>query len=281
MNMDRITKMGASVVHHGKNNNRAYLMKLEKEDFPRIIDELLQLAKINQYTKIIAKAPQWAKDQFQEKGYRIEAIVPDFYKGADTAYFLALYLDCERETLCDARQIEQVIKYTQKVPPVIASPDLPAGFHFDFLLPENTADMTEVYKSTFLSYPFPVFSSEYLEKTMKENILYFGLWDHQKLAALSSCEMDLEQRNAEMTDFATLPEYRGKGLASFLLSQMRKEMKRRGILTVYTIARGISYGMNIAFAKQGYTFGGSLINNTDISGSIETMNVWYLSLKKE
>lgn len=279
--MDCITRLGNSVVHHGKNNNRVYLIKLAAEDFPQIIDELYQLAKINQYTKIIAKVPQWAKRKFQENGYRVEATVAGFYKGQGTAYFLTLYLDKKREIQKDAGKAEAIIKYAQKISTLMAQPDLPAGFRFKLLAPENTPDMAEIYKKVFLSYPFPVFSPEYLEQTMKENIVYLGIWHRKKLVALSSCEMDIEQQNAEMTDFATLPEYRGKGLASFLLSQMHLSMKHRDILTVYTIARGISYGMNITFAKQGYTFGGRLINNTDISGSIESMNVWYLSLKKE
>jgi hypothetical protein len=33
--------------------------------------------------------------------------------------------------------------------------------------------------------------------------------------------------------------------------------------------------MNITFAKRGYNFGGRLINNTNICGGTETMNIWY------
>ncbi|MDD4047577.1 MAG: putative beta-lysine N-acetyltransferase, partial [Clostridia bacterium] len=39
-----------------------------------------------------------------------------------------------------------------------------------------------------------------------------------------------------------------------------------------------SYGMNISFAKHRYQYCGTLINNTNISGSIESMNVWYKAL---
>ncbi len=52
-------------------------------------------------------------------------------------------------------------------------------------------------------------------------------------------------------------------------------MAKRGIATLYTIARAISPSMNITFAKCGYAFGGTLINNTQISGSIESMNLWH------
>ena len=52
-------------------------------------------------------------------------------------------------------------------------------------------------------------------------------------------------------------------------------MKRQGMHTAYTIARSLSAGMNITFAKLGYVFAGTLTNNTNISGKIESMNVWY------
>ena len=56
------------------------------------------------------------------------------------------------------------------------------------------------------------------------------------------------------------------------------EMKDKDIKMAYTIARAVSYGMNITFCKRGYTFAGTLINNTNISGGIENMNVWYKAL---
>jgi hypothetical protein len=56
---------------------------------------------------------------------------------------------------------------------------------------------------------------------------------------------------------------------------MEREMKRLGMLTTYTIARALSPGMNITFAKMGYNYAGTLKNNCNISGCIESMNVWY------
>ena len=56
---------------------------------------------------------------------------------------------------------------------------------------------------------------------------------------------------------------------------METTMNDHGIHTQYTIARALSAGMNITFAKAGYRYAGTLVNNTDISGTIESMNVWY------
>ena len=85
-------------------------------------------------------------------------------------------------------------------------------------------------------------------------------------------------QNVEMTDFATLPEALGHGLALSLLETMESAMCRRNMHTAHTIARARSPGMNITFSKAGYTFAGTLINNTNISGGIESMNVWYKRL---
>jgi putative beta-lysine N-acetyltransferase len=81
-----------------------------------------------------------------------------------------------------------------------------------------------------------------------------------------------------MTDFATLPEFRGNGFAELLLKYMENQMVSCQMLTAYTIARAISPAMNITFGKGGYAYGGRLVNNTNIMGNIESMNVWYKKL---
>jgi lysine 2,3-aminomutase len=136
-----------------------------------------------------------------------------------------------------------------------------------------------VYQQVFKTYPFPILDALYLEKTMNEgSVIYFGIWDKGKLVALSSAEMDVPNRNAEMTDFAVLPQYRGHKLASFLLSKMEDEMKARHFNTLYTISRLNSPGITRTFINGGYHFSGILKNNTNISGQIESMNIFYKSL---
>ena len=81
-----------------------------------------------------------------------------------------------------------------------------------------------------------------------------------------------------MTDFATLSECRGNSLGTHLLEHMEQAVKTKSIKTAYTIARAASPGMNITFAKCDYEYGGRLINNTNISGQIESMNIWYKPL---
>ncbi len=78
-----------------------------------------------------------------------------------------------------------------------------------------------------------------------------------------------------MTDFATMPDYRVGQSATHLLSKMELAMESQGITTLYTIARLNSPAMNKTFLKHSYKYAGTLINNTNISGKIESMNVFY------
>lgn len=110
---------------------------------------------------------------------------------------------------------------------------------------------------------------------MQTHIIYFGAEIDGKLIALASAEMDREAAHVEMTDFATLPEQAGHNLSLHLLQQMEQAMQEEKMHTAYTIARAASPAMNITFARAGYTFAGRLKNNTNISGNIESMNVWY------
>ncbi len=277
---DKIEKIGKSLIQHGKYNDRIYLMKLNRDDFPEIINQIDVLAKTYDYSKIFVKVPSWAKQRFEVSGYKTEAYIPNFYNGTDDAFFMAKYLNPVREIKSDNELINKIIATAQNIEPINAADlYLKDNLKYDLLTQNDVRELAEVYKKVFETYPFPIHDPAYLIKTMNDNVVYFGIWDNDTLIAVSSCEMNIADRNVEMTDFATLPEYRSKGLASYLLMKMENEMLERGMITAYTIARAASYGMNITFAKHRYIYTGTLINNTNIFGGIESMNVWYKTLK--
>ena len=81
-----------------------------------------------------------------------------------------------------------------------------------------------------------------------------------------------------MTDFATDPDFRGRGFAGMLLHAMEISVQKEGCLLAYTIARALSRPINTTFSANGYLHGGLLPNNTNICGGFESMNVWYRRL---
>lgn len=275
--MDIMEKIGKSTIHHGKDSNRIYLMSLDRNDLSNITQKLDDLAHKNGYTKIMVKVQDNQKQVFEENGYETEAVIPTLYSGK-SGRFLCKYLDEQRRDNRWKATCSEILKIAREKKPDSSLIQLSDGFVCREAKEDDILSMVEVYKSVFESYPFPIYDEGYILKTMKENLVYFGIWKENQLVALSSIELAKKHSNAEMTDFAVLKEYRGSRLARCLLRVMEEKLLELSVQTAYTIARAKSPGMNITFAKNGYTYSGTLVNNTQIAGQIESMNVWYKSV---
>lgn len=267
-----------SIISHDKKNDRIYLMKLKREELSDITQKLDSIAKTHGYTKIFAKVPSFAKDTFLKNDYRLEANIPGFYNGKEDGLFMGKYFLEERTIDSSKDIIEEIINNSLKKANKNKILSLPKGIFYRKAHLEDAEKIGAFYKSIFSTYPFPIDDPDYIIKTMRENIVYHILWKNEEIIAMSSSEIDKESLNVEMTDFGTSEEYRGHGFASFLLDKMEEDMRSKGFKTAYTIARALSYGMNITFARADYIFAGTLIKNTNIAGNIESMNVWYKHL---
>ena len=252
---------------------RAYLMSLDPDDFPFIIKYLDKLAESNGYTKLFVKVQPRYAPAFLQSAYQLEAFVPCFYRGIEDAFFLAKYFDKvrsrpEKDALLSFLQILQGH-------PVEKTSLLDQVYSLRQLTARDSLEMTEVFGKVIASYPFPIFDTNFLMQTMQEGTRYYGIFDDKKLVAISSAECEDKNKCAEMTDFAVLPDYRGKGFALILLRAMENDLLESGYLCLYTIARLHALSMNKTFFNAGYQYSGTMHNNTQIAGRIESMNVWY------
>ncbi|MFZ7134190.1 MAG: putative beta-lysine N-acetyltransferase [Eubacteriales bacterium] len=275
--MDIVSTIGKTVIHHGDSNKRVYLMSMDTTDTHEIIKGLDTLARDKGYTKIIAKIPEKVIQSFEMGGYIEEAMIPNLYKGEENGHFMCRYLDEKRRQDPDHQRCMQILEDIDTIQATRLK-GLGKEYCVSRMSEKHVDDMVLVYREVFKSYPFPIHDRAYLLRSMKNNLLYYGIWHKDKLVALASIELAKKYSNAELTDFATISTYRGKGLATHLLKKMEIVLHELNIYTAYTIARAKSFGMNAVFSKQGYTYGGMLINNTDIAGEIESMNIWYKSL---
>jgi len=272
--MERNNDFGNSLVSHNRDSNRIYLMDLSPDDFPQIIDRMKQLAENEDYTKIFAKVPARHAPSFIREGYVTEAFIPGFYNGTEDAFFLMFYTDQQRQQPEQGALTSFQELLNQPVNENIQP--LSTSYSLKKLEPQDAQKMTGVFRRVFESYPFPIFEEEFIIKSMREDgTAYFGAWHNGSLVAISSAECSNKYKNAEMTDFAVIPEHRGQRLAVHLLGYMEKVLIMEGYKTFYTIARLHSLSMNKTFYNLGYKYSGTLHNNTQISGKIESMNVWY------
>jgi len=274
---DTVTTIGNSVIQHGPLNNRIYLMHLSEEDGFEILPELDEIARKNGYSKIFAKVPVSRKDEFECAGYLSEAYVPGFLRGVDGIYFMAKFFDHERAVPVGKKEIGDLLSRACAGTQYNRTSGIKDGFSSGISGKSDSNELASAFGSVFPSYPFPIHDPVYISETMDENVFYFHIIDESNsgIVSVSSAEMDHQDKNVEMTNFATLPGYQGNGFAAYLLRLMEEEMRRFGMKTAYTIARSLSYPMNRTFAGCGYAYAGTLVNNTHICGKIESMNVWY------
>ena len=153
----------------------------------------------------------------------------------------------------------------------------------EFLLRKATeADAEElatVFGKVFEVYPTPLNEASYVLQTMKEDDTIYYVYEFEgKIISTASAEMNIKEGNAELTNCATLPEYRKHGFMKSLLIKLEEELQEKSIFCSYTIARSLSFGMNAAFHQLGYTYTGRLANNCYIFDKLEDMNIWVKDL---
>ncbi len=254
-------------------SSRIYLKEFHSEDFPHILPYLDREALKNNFTKIFAKVPSTYLPSFINAGYETEAWVPGFYNDTRDAFFMAKYFSADRR-LPEKEAMESFQQLLLQQSSSFKTHSA-KGYYLKTLGEEDVFEMTKLFKKVFISYPFPIFDSDYLVKSMREESRYFGVFFAGELVALSSAEYSCRYQYAEMTDFAVSTEHRGRKLALRLLDFMEQELGQAGCQTFYTIARLHSLPMNKTFMNLGYSYSGTLVNNTQIAGNIESMNVWY------
>jgi putative beta-lysine N-acetyltransferase len=285
---DQVQKLGASTIQHGPFNDRIYALELAPSDMPEILDELEDMAINQEYGKLVAKGRESDFGAFMARGFKVEARVPGFFGHEEHGLFVGKFLDPDRGKEAEPEKVAEVLTTAQMERTVHslregAGPfpsDTDHGLDFREAGAGDVGAVAECYEAVFESYPFPIQDPSHIDEAMGEGTRFFTAWDGSDLIAASSMEPGGAPGVVEMTDFATLPSHRGQGLATTLLSIMGRNAKESGFRLAYTIARAMSFGMNITFARHLYRYAGTLINNTHISGSIESMNVWYKPLQE-
>jgi putative beta-lysine N-acetyltransferase len=270
---DSIEIINGSIIQHGHHNGRIYIMHLDTKDVQCLIDTLDKMAVEKGYEKIFAKIPADRWKAFEHAGYVKETIVPGFFNGVGDGLFIAKFFSKARQEAADPVDYG-LMGYVSPIGTQANAPIL----RIATCSPTDARALAAIYRRTFKSYAFPIDQPEYLERMMRKNGFYLCIRDKGSIVAAAALETDSACMACEMTDFATMPEYRGRGLAGSLLDRLDDEARLRDMKTAYTIARADSKGMNRVFLTRGYRYAGRLTKNTQIDGRIRSMNVWYKHL---
>lgn len=288
MRRDKTITLGKSILQHGPLNDRIYLMDYRADNTDereQLWKEIQKIQEKENYSKHFLKIPSEESPFFRAQGYSLEAVIPGYYNPRRDAHLMTRYFSDQRTHFSDEdrENLENISSLRESAPslPAATPPStLPPEIQFSFrpLGRQDLRELASLFRMNFASYPFPIFDPDYLEETLDDNVEYWGAFHEGKLVGASSAEKNPSFKNAEMTDFAVNPGWRGYALARRLLIRMENSLAEQDFFCLYTIARLCQPGMNKTFMKQGYIYGGTLINNTQIGGSLESMNIWYRHL---
>ena len=225
--------------------------------------------------KIIIKARREHLLSFLEKGYELEAVVQGLFNGSD-GYFLAKFMTEKRKMPAHWQRAEDVLKGV-----LLLETDTKKPLHTFTLQKAELKDsdrLASLFQSVFPVYPVPLQKPEYVKKSIESGSVFLFIEKSNEIISAASAEINFTQGNAELTDCATLPAFRGGGLMKQLLNGLEEELIKQEIYCAYTIARSLSFGMNAAFRQLGYRYGGRLVNNCYILDKMEDMNIWCKDL---
>ncbi len=225
-------------------------------------------------SKITVYAPPGDDGDWHQLGFRREGTIRGFFAGGGDAALWAAYRDPVRAVAPREPAHAEIVSLAQGKKPV--EPRLPEGYSSHGAVPGDAAGIAELMASVFSDYPTPL-TPAHLARLIetRANRFRFVRSPDGRMAAVASGEIDHPRRTAEMTDCATRPEERGRGLMVRLLREIERDLASEFAITdLYTLARADEVGMNCAFAKLGYDFTGRLINNCRMPNGWESVNVW-------
>ncbi|MDP4163764.1 MAG: putative beta-lysine N-acetyltransferase [Bacillota bacterium] len=247
--------------------------------FASIITKSEELAHNNKSEKLIFKGHAKDLQKFLESGFQLEATIDNYFRGSD-AYFFTKYFDANRKKNDHWITEDGMIHSIFHLEPSIEQMHPPVKYQLLRGEEKHAGKLSEMYRQVFKVYPTPLHNADYIKKTMKEGTVYYLFLDEENVISAASAESNHFYKNAELTDCATLTEYRQHGLMKFLLQKLEEELIGQGIYCAYSIARALSFGMNAVFFQLGYSYRGRLMNNVFIYDKLENMNVWVKNLAR-
>lgn len=227
--------------------------------------------------KIICNCNIDSFDTFINAGFALEGKIDGYFKGKD-AFCMSYFISSDRKTCSNFSKKDLLVRECLSVNNTFTPYQNTPTYLIRTAIKNDIQDMIKLFSTVFLSYPSPIYSEEYLKETMNGKVLYKVAVYNDKIVAVASADMDKENLNAEITDCATYPDYRGKGILSNIIYSLESSLRSKGFITLYSLSRAINPSINFILSKHNYKFTGRLVNNCNICGTFEDMNIWVKNI---
>ncbi|MFC7440540.1 putative beta-lysine N-acetyltransferase [Laceyella putida] len=266
-----------TVLEMDEHNSRMKLLHYKSEDIEALANHLAELAEEKDIGKVMIYADPDDTKAFEEMGFEKEGEISVFFNG-EPAVILSRFIDGRRAVEKDAEKKDEIVELAERKETITEPPELDPSFTLRHATEEDAEELAALYRTVFETYPTPVHDPEFIKKCLRNHV-YFSVVTHNgKIVSAASADVFTRYNCAEITDCATHPDYRGKGLLSAIIFDLEKRMRARGVPNLFSLTRAVSVGMNIVISRHGFEYKGRLIQNSQIAGRFEDMNIWVKKL---
>ncbi|WP_165703588.1 GNAT family N-acetyltransferase [Enhygromyxa salina] len=228
--------------------------------------------------RVVAFVRPQVEDGLKQVGFEREGLIPGFYAGEVACAVMGAYPDANRGDLAHPREVAEVkallAAHEAKVT-AAAEPPAPARPRIEThrATVEDAPAIAALLDETFSAYPTPSGDPEYVAAAIADGTPFRLVEDDGRVVACASADLILDARTAELTDCATRPSHRGRGLMQNVLLDLMDDLRALEYPTAFTLARARIPGVNLAFARLGFSFNGTMRQSCRIGSGIEDMNI--------
>jgi len=240
-------------------------------------ESLLEKAQDLGRGRVVVLAHERLATELAQTGMVLEATIPGFYGGEADCVVMGAALDEARAGLAEPEQVRQVTEQLESVHLRSAHTQIST----DRAIPEDASDVAELLGETFPQYPTPSHDPKYVEAQIRDGVPFRLIREDGQVISCASADLVREARTAELTDCATRPSARGRGLMQAILTDLMDDLRDMDYPTAFTLARATIPGVNVAFARLGFTFCGTMGQSCRIGSGIEDMNVFSMRLEEQ
>ena len=270
------TKIDRTKIYVDYTNKRVKIIEFN-DISAQTLKRIIHFSSKQHLGKIICNCDSKVVEIFTEAGFELEGKIDGYFKGKDV-FCMSYFISSDRKICSNFSKKELLVKQCLGRKNTFKHCSDNSKYSIRNANENDIQEMVKLFSKVFLTYPSPVYDEEFLKKTMNEKVLYKVAIYNEKIIAIASADMDKENLNAEITDCATYPDYRGKGVLANIIYSLELDLKKRGFMTLYSLSRAINPSINFVLSKHNYKFTGRLINNCNICGTFEDMNIWVKNI---
>lgn len=270
------TKIDRTKIYVDYTNKRVKIIDLNNISIQNL-KRIIHFSSREHLGKIICNCDKESLMIFEEAGFELEGKIDRYFKGKD-AFCMSYFISSDRKNCSNFSKKELLVKQCLDVKNTYIKRSNNSKYCIRNANENDIKEMVKLFSTVFLSYPTPIYDEEFLRQSMHGKVLYKVAVYDEKIISVASAVIDKENLNAEITDCATYPDYRDRGVLSNIIYSLELDLKKQRIITLYSFSRAINPSINFIFSKQDYKFTGRLINNCNICGTFEDMNIWVKNI---